>query len=49
MKLSLIITAVVSWISWIGGMLLLYPTLHWKGIIGILLLVLAYKLDIKNE
>jgi hypothetical protein len=44
----LIILAISS-VAWVVGGILLYPTLHWKGLIGLLLVMFAYRLEAKSS
>ena len=36
----------VAVIAWIAGGILLYPTLHWKGLLGAFLVMFAYRLEV---
>ena len=36
----------VAVIAWVTGGILLYPTLHWKGLLGAFLVIFAYRLEV---
>jgi hypothetical protein len=40
-----LVVLAISSVAWVVGGILLYPTLHWKGLIGILLVMFAYRLE----
>jgi uncharacterized membrane protein YfcA len=43
--MSYFILMAIAVIAWVTGGILLYPALHWKGLLGLFLIIFAYRLE----